>query len=70
MKMLIKNNYIYLTSLTELGNYSVPLEYFVGGMKYDGLGCIRNRQAAHEITILFSPQGIDQATNFLENNFD
>ena len=33
-------------------------------MKYDGLGCIRNRQAAHEITILFSQQGIDTAIDF------
>lgn len=53
-----------------ISKFNHPIaKYFIGVMKYYGEGCTKNRKEAYEILLNLSNQGIDKASDFL-NNFD
>ena len=57
----------YFTLLSKMNN---PIAlYFIGRMKFYGEGCIKNEEESYKILKHLSDNGIDQATEFLENNF-
>ena len=58
-------NYFILISKT---NNPIAL-YFIGVMKFMGQGCIENKEEAHKILKYLSNNGIDMASDFL-NNFN
>ena len=54
-----------------ISKFNHPIaNYFVGLMYYYGQGCTQNRQKSYEIMKTLSDNGIDKATEFLDNNFN
>lgn len=45
-------------------------KFYIGIMKFSGIGCEKNQKESYMILKHLSDNGIDRATDFLENNFE
>ena len=63
-----KQAFNYFTMIAKSNN---PIaKYFLGIMKYNGFGCIKDQNEAYKILKNLSDNGVDSATAFIEDHYE